>query len=224
MRTTYEPLTAKQGAELRGYVSWLVRLVRAVLFLGSILLVAASMRSIHSSFVSQDNFFSNPVWWIAPAVVFAVWFYSRWKRWTGGRHGVAQIRADLDRGEAAIHHVEVIDAIEIEELEDEGPSYFILTNEKEVLYLSGQWLDGEKRKGFPWKTFEIVEAPASKTFFRLKKTGDRLQPSHVRRALDWNTLKRFKSFTSHYRILDVDFESLKTDPIPTPSQKPIASP
>lgn len=224
MRTSYEPLTAKQYAELRGYVSWVVRLVRAVLFLVIILLVAASMRSIQSSFISRRSFFSNPIWWIIPAAAFATWFYSCWSRWTGGRRGTTQLREDLARGEAAIHHVEVVDAIEIEELEDEGPSYFILTSEKEVLYLNGQWLDREKQKGFPWTNFDIIEAPSSKLFFKLRKTGERFRPSYLRKALDWKTLNQFKAFKGHYHLLNVDFESLKSDAVSFPSKQEVPNP
>lgn len=213
MQTSYEPLTTKQKAELRGYVSWPVRIVRAILFLAIVLLVAASLRSIHSSFAPKQGFGSNALWWIIPALAFMVWFYSCWQRWTGGRRGTAEIRKDLARSEVAIHHIQVVDAIEIEEVEDEGPSYFILTSENEVIYFSGQWLDREKRRGFPWNSFNILEAPTSKVFFSLKKTGERFAPSYVRKALSWETLKEFGAFKGHYRILNENFESLKRDPV-----------
>ena len=216
MQTSFEPFTKKQKSQLEGYVSLTVRTVRGILFLGIVFLVGASLGSIHSSFAPKQGIFSVPEWWIVPSLAFTCWFFYRWRRWTGGGRGVTRIREDLARGEAAVHHVEALEAIEVEELEDEGPSYFILTTGREVLYLSGQWLDREKRRGFPWKTFDIVEAPVSRTFFGIKKTGERLQPAYVRKALDWDTLKRFKSFSGRYRILDVDFESLKTDPAPSP--------
>jgi hypothetical protein len=217
MRTIYEPLSSKYKAELSGYVSWAVRLVRAILFIAVVLLVTASLKSIHSSFAPKEGLGGNRLFWIIPALAFVVWFHSAWQRWTGGARGTADIRKDLARGEVAIHHVQVLDAIEIEEVEDEGPSYFILTDEKEVLYFSGQWLDREKRKGFPWTTFNILEAPASRTFFSLKKTGERFRPSHIRKALDWETLKKFGAFKGSYRILNVDFESLKSDPVQSSS-------
>jgi len=215
MQSSFEPFTKKQKSQLEGYVSLTVRSVRGILFLAIVFLVGASLRSIHFSFAPKQGIFALPEWWIVPGIVFTCWFFYRWRRWTGGGRGVTQIRQDLARGEVAIHQIDVLDAIEVEELEDEGPSYFILTNDREVLYFSGQWLDREKRKGFPWKTFEIVEAPVSKTFFGIKKIGERLQPSYVRKALDWDTLKRFNSFSGRYRILDVDFESLKADPAPS---------
>jgi hypothetical protein len=213
MQTSYEPLSSKQKAELRGYVSRAVRLVRAILFLAIAFLVTASLRSIHSSFAPHDGFFSYPMWWFVPALTFMVWFYFPWRRWTGGKCGTRQIREDITRNVAAVHHIEVSDAIEVEEQEDEGPSYFILTSRQEVLYLSGQWLDHEKRKRFPWKNFDIVEAPGSKVFFGLKKAGEPFTPSYFRKALDWDSLKRFKTFSGRYCILDVDFESLKINPV-----------
>jgi hypothetical protein len=212
MQTSYEPLSAKQQAELRGYVSLPVRFIRAVLFLAIVLFVGAGLESIHAAFAPKQGFASSPVLWIIPGLAFAAWFYSCWQRWTGGNRGTANIRKDLARGELAIHRVEILDAIEIEELEDEGPSYFVLTPDNEVIYFSGQWLDREKRKGFPWKSFEIREAPASKVFFGLKKAGERFPPSFIRKALDWDTLKKYRAFTGKYRVLDVNFDSLKLDP------------
>lgn len=218
MRTSHEPLTAKQKAELRGYVSRSVRLVRAVLFVAIVALLTVCLRSIHSSFAPKQGLASNPLLWIVPALAFAAWFYIRWQRWTGGGRGTVDIRNDLARGEVAIHHVQVLDAIEIEEVEDEGPSYFILTSEKEILYFNGQWLDREKRRGFPWQSFNILEAPVSKTFFGLKKTGEHFRPSYTRKALDWDTLKKFHAFKGRYHLLDLDFESLKCNPVqPKPS-------
>jgi hypothetical protein len=212
MRTTYEPLSKKQRAELFGYVSWPVRNVRIALFLVILFLAGAALKSLHAAVAPERGWVSNSAFWIIPGLVFAVWFYFRWQRWTGGNHGRANIRNDLARGEMAIHHIEVVDAIEIEELEDEGPSYFFLTSDKDVLYFSGQWLDREKRKGFPWTTFEIHDAPLSKIFFGLKKTGERFTPTFVRKALDWNTLKRHGAFKGKYRVLRESFDSLKTDP------------
>jgi hypothetical protein len=212
MRTTYEPLSKKQRAELSGYVSWSVRIVRAVLFLVIVFLAGAALKSLHAAFAPERGLASNSAFWIIPGLVFAVWFFFRWQRWTGGIHGMANIRNDLVRGEIAIHHVEVVDAIEIEEVEDEGPSYFLLTSDKEVLYFSGQWLDREKRKGFPWTTFEIHDAPLSKIFFGLKKTGERLVPSFTRKPLEWNTLKQYGAFNGKYRVLNESFDSLKSNP------------
>jgi hypothetical protein len=212
VRTTYESLTKKQRAELLGYVSWPVQIVRAILFLGIIFLVGAALKSLHAAFAPKQGFASNSALWIIPSLAFAAWFYFRWQRWTGGARGAANIRNDLTRGEIANHHVQVVDAIEIEELEDEGPSYFLLTSENEVLYFSGQWLDREKRRGFPWKSFEIREAPLSKVFFGLKKTGERFPPSFIRKPLDWETLKKYRAFKGKYRVLNEDFESLKRDP------------
>lgn len=210
MQTTYEPLTKKRRAELQDYVSWPIRIVRAVLFLVVIGLAGAGFKALHAAFAPKHGLASSEAAWIIPSFAFAVWFIFPWRRWTGGNR-IPDVRLDLARGEMAIHHVEVMDAIEIQESEDEGPSYFLLTSNKEVLYFSGQWLDREKRKGFPWKSFEIHEGPLSKVFFGLKKTGDRFAPSFTRKALNWDTLKKYGAFNGKYRVLNEDFDSLKRD-------------
>jgi len=205
-------MTAKQRAELQGYASWGVRVTRVVLYFVAVGFVGACLRSIHHTFLLSHSVFVWDVWWIVPTIAFAVWLARRAKKWTGGKQGTEDIKADLAEGNLAVHRIVVADAIEVEEQEDEGPSYFVLTTERKVIYFHGQVMDGHKRRGFPWKEFEIREAPRSKMLFRLKKKGDKFPPSFVRKPMTYEEMKHYSgNFRGDYQMLDVDFESLKTE-------------
>jgi len=205
-------MTARQRRELLGYASWGVRATRAILYFVAIGFVGACLRSIHHSFLLSRPVLAWDVWWIIPSLAFAVWLARRASNWTGGKQGVEDIKADLAEGNLAVHHITVADAIEVEEGEDEGPAFFILTKEKTVIFFHGQEMDGWKRRGFPWQEFEIKEAPRSKLLFRLKKRGDKFPPSFVRKPLSFQDAKTYTgNFKGVYNILDADFTSLKTD-------------
>lgn len=207
-------MTAKQRKELQGYLSWGVRGARVVLYFIAVGFVGACLRSIHQAFGISHPLFAWDIWWIIPSLIFALWLARKAKNWTGGTQGVQDIKADLAEGNLAVHRITVADAIEIEEQEDEGPSFFVLTAEKKVIYFHGQEMDGWKRRGFPWKEFEIKETPRSKMLFRLKKQGGKFQPSFVRRPMSYEDVKRYSgNFKGRYRIIDEDFESLKADPV-----------
>jgi hypothetical protein len=100
-------------------------------------------------------------------------------------------------------------AIEVEEGQEEGPSFFILTSDGRTMIFAGQYLDRYKGKGFPWKEFEILEAPESGIFFGLVPCGEPLRPSLRRSPFSDDELKRFGA--DKYAILDVPFEALKRE-------------
>ena len=212
MQTTYEPMTARQREELRGYTSWFVRSGRVALYLLAVGLIGAGLRSVHHTFAKPYPIVAWDLWWLLPSLAFAVWLARKGKDWTGGRQGVKAIQADLADGSMAVHHISVTDAIEVEEGEDEGPSFFVLTAEGKVFYFHGQEMAGWKRKGFPWCEFEIREAPRSKMLFRLKRQGAPFPPSFVRKPMSYTDMKRFTGdFKGRYQLLEVDFESLKVE-------------
>lgn len=205
METTTQPLTPAQREELRGYVAWSISLFRAVLLLAAIGAVAVLLRAAHRLVPSR---LQHDAWWILPTAVFAAALYRLARRWTGGRAFRAQVRADLARGVAAVHRVSVIDAIEVEEQEDEGPAYFLRTSDGHTMIFAGQYLNACKRRGFPWREFEIVEAPASRVFFGLIPRGDTVRPSSRRPPLTWHEFKRFRLADRKYAVLELPFETI----------------
>jgi hypothetical protein len=158
---------------------------------------------------------SHYLWWLTPLVlligVVLFWVITR----SGSRAFGEKVKDDLRRGEAAVHRVDVIDAIEVEELEDEGPSFFIKTTEGTILYFAGQYFYRYQKRKFPWKSFEIIEAPSSKVFFALKPLDSQFKPSYIRKPLSWEQAKRFGF--QNYRTVDVDFNSLKEDGVASDS-------
>jgi hypothetical protein len=59
-----------------------------------------------------------------------------------------------------------------------------------TMLFAGQYLARLKGKGFPWRAFDIVEAPESRIFFGINPAGDRLQPSIKRPPFSWEEAKR----------------------------------
>lgn len=215
MSVELRPLTRRQQRELRGYVSWAPLLFRAILFVSVVAVLAWLLRSIHGRLTSAVSIFAHDAWWATPVVIFAVALYLASGRWTGGRSFRAKVRADLAGGVAAARRVSVVDAIEVAEHEDEGPTYFLHTEDGKTMFFAGQYMDRLRRKGFPWRRFTILEAPASGVFFELSAEGERVTPSVRRGPLPWHEVKKYGILRKKYDVLDVDFESLKQVP-PTP--------
>ena len=208
METTYRPLNRRQRADLAGYVSPLIWLFRAVLFVAAVAFVGFLLRAAYRAIADGPTSVAGQAWWAIPTLAFAVALYRRSGRWTGGPAKRRRIRADLKRGEIAAQRIIATDAIEVEAQRDEGPAYFILTADGTTMLFSGQYLERLKRKGFPWTAFDILEAPESKIFFDISSAGDRLPPSATRPPFTWDEVKLYGTNEGNYRIVDVDFGSL----------------
>ena len=209
MEITYRPLTRRQRADLSGYVSPWIAMFRAGLFVVAVAIVGFLLRAVYRAIVGDPTSVAGDAWWAIPTLAFAAALYGRAGRWTGGRATRQQIRADLKRGEVAVRRIVATDAIEVEEREDEGPAFFILTGDGTTMLFAGQYLDRLKRKGFPWTAFDIIEAPESKIFFDITPSGDRLRPSATRPPFTWEEMKSFgTNEKGDYRTVDVDFSAL----------------
>jgi hypothetical protein len=207
VETTYRPISKRRLAQLQGYASWSTSAFRAALFLIAVGAAAWLLRRIYMAFVLPVV--DADAIWVLPSVAVAIGLYVLGSRWTGGRSFRAAVRADLAGGVAAVHRVVAVDAIEVEEGEDEGPSFFVLTSEGSTLLFTGQYLEAYRRKGFPWRTFEILEAPVSKIFFGLVPQSERLPPSVRRAPFSWDEFKTFAKGKREYAAVDLDFEALK---------------
>ncbi len=206
---TYRPLSRRQAAKLRGYVAASTAVGRAALFLVAVGLAAFGFRSLFKAAASLSPALSHPVWWIVPTCAISWLLYRRSSRWTGGPLFRAQVRRDLAGGRLAIRHVEAVDAVAFEEVEDCGPCYVLLARDGRRLLFDGEYLEAYRRRGFPWATFEIREAPESGVFFGLRRTGERLTPSARLPALSLAERRALGSFKKSYQIIDVDFAALK---------------
>ncbi len=207
MRTSFQPISKRRLAELEGYVAWPINLFRVVLFVAAVAGLTWLLRVVHDRLIPLPA--QHALWWSAPAIVFAMALYRLAGRWTGGRALRAKIRADLAGGVAAVHRVVALDAIEVEEQEDEGPAFYLLTDDGRTMLFAGQYLDAYRRKGFPWREFDVLEAPASKIFFGIKPEGEKLTPSARRPPFTWDEYKRYRAGMHNYGFLDVPFEELR---------------
>ena len=177
--------------------------MRAVMFVIAGLCLAGVLRAL----VEKTKPGAHFAWWAVPSTLVMLFLFARAKRWTGGREFRQHVKADLKEGSIAVQRVDVVEVIEVEEREDEGPGYFVKTTTDEVMVLMGQDLDKYKRRGFPWKSFEIIRAPVSRVLFGLKKLDVPLPPSFVREPFTWEEFKQFDG--KNYKVIEADFESLK---------------
>jgi hypothetical protein len=209
METTFRPISKRRLTELKGYVAPTTVLLRGILFLCGLAVLGWILAGAHRLLVPPQ--LRHPAWWLVPLIAAGALIYQIAGRWTGGPAFRAAIREDLRRGLAAAHRIKAVDAIEVDEQEDEGPAYFILTANGHTILFAGQYLEGYKRKGFPWTEFEILEAPHSKVFFGLVPIGDRLKPSTRRSPLAWEEYKTLCMGKRNYALLDLEFEALKEE-------------
>jgi hypothetical protein len=202
MEIADRPFTKNEREELESYVALYIQLLRAVLFLVFIAFVGTLLRSIEVGLLGDSYYFL-----IATAIVAAL-IYFRSKRWTGGTELRRQIREDLKVGKAKVLILEPATVVEIEEVEDEGPSYIIENTSGETILLTGQHLYQAKHRRFPWSRIEIVEAPHSSMFLSLKKAGSPIPVTSKRAALPYETAKQLGCFDRSYIILDEAGKSL----------------
>jgi hypothetical protein len=205
MKTYLRPFTVSEKKALRDEVAWTPGM-RAFLIACAVLLLFF-FHFIHSKLAFSSPLLASDYWWIASwTILMGLLYYSSEWSSKGGRVK----RRELLNGQALCCRVEAVDAIEVLEQEDEGPSFFVETAEGEVILFRGQFLDRWKGKKFPRKTFEIVETPESKTFLGFSSLGEPLPPSFVRQPLTYDEAKKW-GFNWNYKVLDTDFDGLKVN-------------
>lgn len=196
MEKIEHPLSKAQRKELENIVSTLAIVGRAVLFIVFTVVAGALFRSL------QHLVFSFPPLWIIPTMAVTVWLYIRSRRWTGGIELRRQVKNDLAAGVAATTVIDPLSVVEVEELEDEGPSFIVETSTNDTVLLAGQEMDKYKRKKFPWAKFGVIEAPQSKQFFGLKKMGEPISIKQTISPLSYDQARNLGCFDHTFAILD----------------------
>jgi hypothetical protein len=98
-------------------------------------------------------------------------------------------RRVLESGRAEVLLCAVADAIQVEEVEDEGPGFFLDVEEGQLLFLQGQYLYDSLAEGeggidrFPNRTVEVVRLQGSGVVLALTAAGEPFAPSRVRGPL-----------------------------------------
>jgi hypothetical protein len=198
-----DPLTKRERAELAGYVSGSTVAGRAILFALAVGAVAGL------AFRIQRWFSLDQPYWLLPPIVAGLALWRRARRWTGGRDLRARIRRDLESNTAAVHVLSVVDAIQVEEAEDEGSTFFLKLDSGETVAIGGQFLDRFVSRGFPWRQFEIREAAESGLFLGLEGRGERVAPSLVKPPLSLATVRELGIASARWRVLPIAFEELR---------------
>ena len=202
MEIIEKPLSKEQRAELEQFVSTSTAILRASMFIIFIGVLGAMLRGCQIKTVDA------PPIWLAVTAIIGVAIYVRSKKWTGGPELRRKIRQDLEAGVSRTTIIEPAFVTEIEEQEDEGPSYVIVTKEGESILLTGQWLVWIKKRKFPWSIFEISEAPLSGHFFGVYNRGKPFPVSQKREPLSYEHAKALGCFHSNYVLLDNDAKKL----------------
>lgn len=169
-----DPLTKRERAELAGYVSRSTAAGRAILF-GLALAAMAGMALKVQRWLSVDQ-----PWWVVPTAAVGLVLYWRSGRWTGGRDLRARIRRDLEANTATVRVLSVVDAIRVDEAEDEGPTFFLKLETGETVAILG-----------------------------LGGRGERVVPSLVKPPLRLATVRELGITSARWKVLPIAFDELR---------------
>ena len=115
------------------------------------------------------------------AIVLAALMVAYMRRRRPDARGRAAYARDLAEGLAEETTFDIVDAIRVEEFEDEGSQYFLRLSDGQVLFLAGQYLyEGEKAHTFPCRKIRTTRAPNSRLLLDLVCDGPYLEVSAVR--------------------------------------------
>jgi hypothetical protein len=91
----------------------------------------------------------------------------------------------LHEDQAQVTTYEAVDAILVEEAEDEGSQYFLKLRDGRILFIAGQYLyESEEEARFPNTKFQTVKTPRSGHLLAFHCLGTHLPPSSRRRAFE----------------------------------------
>lgn len=201
--TTEQPMVRAHARALQELVAWPAALFRACLFLLAVSVAGAMFRTAYLVATALLGFSSVTPWWWLPTGAVGIALYLRAARWSGGRQLRRDIRADLRAGVVAVERLAVTEAIEVEEREDEGPGYILRTADGRTLVFAGQHIERYRRKGFPWRAFDVVNAPRSGVFLDLVAQGTTLPASSRRPPFSIEELRKYSGDAgSAYQLLD----------------------
>lgn len=137
--------------------------------------------------------------------------YVRVQRNPRRRQQADRLRAELEQGEAELSRFQVVDAIGVDEFEDEGLSFYLKLEDGRVLFLSGQYLyEPVEERSFPSTRIEVVRTPTTRQLLGLNVLGTYVPPSAQRPPFQDEEYRR-GAVPEDGSLLDVDFESLRPE-------------
>jgi len=116
-----------------------------------------------------------------------------------------RLAQDIANGEAEVQKLDIVDAIKVEEFEDEGSNYYLKLKDGEVMFLSGQYLyEPEARGSFPATRVSLAFAPFSRELLNFGCEGEPLAASAVLPSFDRARIKAGK-VPGNGDIVPIDF-------------------
>ena len=144
------------------------------------------------------------------AIVLAVLTVAYMRRRHAGARGRDAYSRDLAAGMAEEATFDIMDAIRIEESEDEGSQYFLKLSDGRVLFLAGQYLyEPEQARTFPCKRIRTTRAPDSRLLIDLACEGPYLDASSVRPPFSKRAHEQ-SEVPQDGDVLAVNFDDLRT--------------
>ncbi len=207
-RIEYRPLTANERRQLASLASSRSDLGNDLAGGGCVFMLVFGVGMVALRLVDlQRSSWQAAAAIVAGIVAIATMLYMRKGRakWTSRQ----DYAADLEGGRAAEVTYDVVDAIRVEEFEDEGSNYFLKLADNKVLFLTGQYLyDSEEGNAFPSTRIRVTRAPRSRLMLDLECLGTPLQPSTTRPPFSHED-HRSGRVPKDGEMLDVDFETLR---------------
>jgi hypothetical protein len=118
-------------------------------------------------------------------------------------------RQDLAEGLAEVQTFRARECYRVEELDDEGVSYYLHLEDGAVLFLSGQYLyEPEENKTFPCTEFDLVRGPRSRRLLNLVTRGSYLNPLKTLKAFRLTGLRDGQGPVDG-EILDMKWEDVE---------------
>ncbi len=117
---------------------------------------------------------------------------------------------DIRRGEAEVRQYSAVEAIRVDEAEDEGTGFFLRLSDGRILFLCGQhFYELENQRRFPSDRFEFAVAPTSKWPLGFECSGNYLPPSYSRPPFSSKDMKRGLT-PGDGDLFTGDFDALKS--------------
>lgn len=113
-------------------------------------------------------------------VSIAWYVYVQWRERRVLRRAAVRKAREVAAGHVKSTTFTIRDAIAVKECEDEGLSFYLLLDDGRTLFLSGQYLYEPVEAGFPWTSFDLVQAPVGGGIIRIVQRGPALIPSRTR--------------------------------------------
>jgi hypothetical protein len=105
--------------------------------------------------------------------------------------------------------IRVAKAIEVPEVEDEGPVFFILDEDGSQFFFGGQDFARRRSHGFPWAEFEVSHAPQSTQLLKVRSSGAAFESVQRRAPFTLTEAQELGLFAADFGVLTVDWTELE---------------